>query len=709
TEGRYEVTATIFDKDGNMLGEMKDTVEKKIFPFEHNTLGISEKVLYPWTPIRVNQATCSLSVWNRTYQLAPTGLPAQIKTAGQEILYSPVVIREKVGGKTEPLKGQGVIFTEIKDHQLKAIARSAGRKVKAEISLLGEFDGLLKYEVTLTGGKDALVEGLELVIPFKEKKAGFIHAAGDGCRSNISKQLPGNKGRIFDSTEVLNWTMPAAWLSYVWLGDYERGLCWWADSAEGWSLPKAKNKPVVTVYRKNGWVELVFSLIDQTRPVLWKNERPRKIVFALEATPIKPRPSWAREIGIVETSLTRQNAPRFYWVGNTYWTFFGQEKQNEPATGKYTFAHLRPINEAAAVELKKRTAEQKKQGRQTLVYTDMRARSLAHEEPKYFAWEWSPTTEDIRKKEIAEAPYYAARRISATQSRIDYDLWCFNLGMELGIDCWYFDEIQNEGQINPAVDLGYQDEEGRWLPTGRLFAYRELWKRLYTLMQEKGQKEPIIVIHNTSTTYAGPMAFTTTTWDFEEVNTEPKSRQLTMFGLGYLVAETMGHQYGFVGSTLGPLGPEYNFEPWLKKYPDQAESAARHWMGVHMVLDMNPYLAHHPAVVKGLKLLGEFGWNQPDCQWLPFWKAEKEKIYSFTPGATERVYVGMYRRPGKALVIILNDNPEEQVVTWIPSRKLKVTRVMQAEEPEKEILSSGGAYQVKVGYFNYQALLVEMK
>ncbi len=708
-EGNYEVTAWLFDKNNQLLTRVKDFIEKKKFPFEHNQLGISSKVLYPWTPVKINQKVKTVAVWNRVYHLDKSCLPARIETAGSQILSSPIVLVEKSGGKRFPLKGESLSFTQVTDSQVKVSGKASGKKVKAEINLLAEYDGMLKYEVVITGEKDSLIEGLDLIIPFREENAQFIHAAGDGCRSNISRKLPGNQGKIFSSTEVLNWTMPASWIGYLWLGDYERGLCWWADSAEGWSLPEDKSIPVINVYRRPGQVEVVLHLIDKPRPVLWKNKEPRKIVFALEATPIKPRPSWARDIGLVSASLTKQNFPRFYWVGNTYWTFFGQEKENEPASGRYTFAHLRPLNQQAAEELKKRTSAQKAHGCNTLVYTDMRSRSLSHEEPGYYAWEWSPTTDDVRKREITGAPYYASRRISATRSRIDYDLWCFNLGMELGIDYWYFDEIQNEGQINPVTDCGYQDETGRWLPTGRLFAYRELWKRLYTLMQEKGQKEPVIVIHNTSTTYAGPMAFTTATWDFEEANTDPASRHLTMFGIGYLIAETMGHQYGFVGSTLGPLGPApgYNFEPWLKNCPEEVESAARHWLGVHLILDMNPYLSSHKIVAQGLKMLGEFGWNQPDCQWVPFWKAEKEKFYKIKPDSREKIYCSLYQRPGKTLVIILNDTGKDVVVDWSGLRKLKVKKVVDAEAPDRKILPAGGTYRIPVSHFNYRALLVE--
>jgi hypothetical protein len=334
----------------------------------------------------------------------------------------------------------------------------------------------------------------------------------------------------------------------------------------------------------------------------------------------------------------------------------------------------------------------------------MRARSLVGDVEKAHAWEWAPSREVRRKDVIAGAPQHVALGVAAVPSRVDYDLWCFKRGMDWGIDYWYFDELQNEGQINPVTELGYRDEDGRWLPTGRLFTYRELWKRLYTMMQlDHGQKEPIIVMHNTSTTYAGPMAFCTTTWDFEEANADPAQRQLTKFGLDYLITESMGHQYGFVGSTLGPA---LKFEPWLAEHPEEKESAERHWMGVHMILDMNPYLTRAKAVCDGLAMLGDFGWNQPDCRWIPYWEAEAKKLYGVTPG--ENVYVSAYQRPGRMLLILLNDTNSETAVTWRPSGNLKVQRVRDAEAPEEEVPARDGAYTVKIPHFDYRALVAEL-
>jgi hypothetical protein len=498
----------------------------------------------------------------------------------------------------------------------------------------------------------------------------------------------------------MNWVMPVQWLTYLWLGDHERGLCWWADSAEGWTLPKDKKTPVVEITRRNGVVTAVFHLLSRPATVLWKNAMPRKIEFAFAATPLKPRPTWARDIGLCNPAVTRQRGPRLAWFGSCAWALSGTDKyQGNP----YTFAHLRPVNAACEAWLKKRMDQAHAQGQFGLAYTDMRSRSLIGEPEKAFVWEWAPSRTDLRKTTVEKAPFHAGYGVSSTQSRIDYDLWCLNRNMDLGMDFWYFDEIQNEGQVNPATGLGYRDEDGRWMPTMRMFQYRQLWKRLYTLMHERGQEEPVIVMHNTSTTYAGPMAFCTTTWDFEEGNNDPTARQLTKFGMDYLITEAMGHQYGFAASTLGPGG---KFEGWLERHPEEKVSADRHWVGVHMLLDMNPYLTSAKAVEAGLKTLGEFGWNERDCRWIPFWEAAKQGLFTTSPA--ERVYASMYKRGAKTLLIILNDTNQDVTINWQPAAKLGVRGpLVDAEAPGTTIAPTGTAYPIPLSHFNYRAFLLE--
>ena len=62
----------------------------------YSNAGRNEKILPPWTAIRVHEDTAGaqrnieLSVWGRTYAFANTPFPARIVTAGRQILASPI-------------------------------------------------------------------------------------------------------------------------------------------------------------------------------------------------------------------------------------------------------------------------------------------------------------------------------------------------------------------------------------------------------------------------------------------------------------------------------------------------------------------------------------------------------------------------------------------------------------------------------------------
>jgi|GEM_PF-3532209 len=699
--GDYLVEARLLDQNGRPLRTLSSPYKHQRFAFEGNQLGVSGRVLYPWTPIKVDAGEKTLSVWNRRYRLSPNGFPEQITTQGAEILSGPIRIVERQGNLSTPLTGDHLEITETGEAKVTARAHARGKEVEAEIRVLAEYDGMLKYEVTLNGKKGERLDALDLIIPLKEEHAGFLHATGDGCRSNYSHALPEGSGVVWDSRRIVNWVMPVQWLPYLWLGDTERGLCWWADSAEGWTLPRSADQPVVRIEREKGRVQAVLPLITPGATVLWKDEVPRRIVFALEATPVRPRPAWARDIGLNDAKITHQKGPRFTWLGSAHWATYGE------APTPYSFAYLRPVSENAAEELRKRARQSEKEGRDLLLYTDMRSRALVGEEEKAFAWEWNPSQEEPMVETIRNARHYQGIPVNATPSRIEYDLWCLNKLMDLGARAFYFDEVQAEGQINPIAGLGYRDEDGRWMPTMRLFAYRELWKRLYTLMQDRGFKEPVIILHNTSTTYAGPMAFATATWDFEEANTDPNQRQLTKFGIDYLITEAMGHQYGFAASTLGPSP---GFERWIK--PGDAVSerhAARHWMGVHMILDMNPYLRAHPVLEEGLSVLGGFGWNQPGTEWIPYWMGQREELFTLQPGTAERQYATLYRRGNNGLLILLNDTNRDADLLWKPGKALKVKDALKEINPGSAIVQpEEGGYRVTVPRYDYRAFHVNL-
>jgi hypothetical protein len=688
-EGTYKVNCLLLDGQGKEIGKINDTFGKNNFAFENNNIGKSDKVLYPWTPIKVNKEKRQINVWERTYALAESAFPESIITKGEQILASPVQLIEKSNGKEIPLKGISFNFTKIADHEVNAVAELSGDVLRAQVRLHAEYDGMLKYEIELTGPTDAKVDGLDLVISVKPEFSEFLHATGDGCRCNYSHALPKRMGKIWDPSKVTNWMMPACHVSYMWLGDYDRGLCWWTDSTKGWTLPLNKTEPVEEIFRENGKVRTVIHIITHKTSPLWRGNEPRKLIFALEATPVKESPSWGRDVVSVDVAVPGLKGPFIKWFGSTWWAF-PNCKSEEMEGGRYAFGHIRCISPESEKALKELTDEYHKKDYKTLAYTDIRVRSMVGKEAKEYAFEWSPDKELPRQSVIKAKPYYDQIGVSATPSRIDYDLWCMKKLMDLGIDFWYFDEIDNRGQINPAANLGYQDEEGRWIPEGRLFAYRELWKRLYTMMQlDYGQKEPLIMLHNTSTTWGGPMAFASILLDFELNNADPTKRHLTQYGMDFLITETMGKQYGLASTCLG-VGA--HFEGWLDKYPEEKSAIQRHWIGIHMLLDMAPCLYSYTEVKNGIKIMADFGRNQPDCEWIPYWKAKKEKLYSYAP--EDGIYVSSYKRPGKILLVFLNDTEKDQMVTWNPLPKLGI---------------SLNSYKIFVPKFNYQTLEIKSR
>ncbi|HOL22613.1 MAG TPA: right-handed parallel beta-helix repeat-containing protein, partial [bacterium] len=84
SEGEYKVIAKL---KGTELPEILEGSFKRIkLPWEKTDLGISDKVLPPWTPLELNKEKNSINCWSRKYHFANTGFLRQIETAGQAIL-----------------------------------------------------------------------------------------------------------------------------------------------------------------------------------------------------------------------------------------------------------------------------------------------------------------------------------------------------------------------------------------------------------------------------------------------------------------------------------------------------------------------------------------------------------------------------------------------------------------------------------------------
>src|SRR6185503_15488068 len=303
---------------------------------------------YPWTPMTVNEAKASVACWNREFTLDDNGFFKQVKSGKWKLLKRPVHLVAKSGGKELKWKGEGVKFGKAGESAVDFTAVSECEKVKVEVAVHSEFDGMFQYTLTLTPKGDGQVDGVDLVVPLNEEHAWLLHATSDGCRTSASTFTPQGQGRVWDSTELAQWRLTGTFIPYLWLGDDRVGLCWWADSEKGWVRTANKKKePSIEVRRMKGEVQMVFHLVG--RPFQLKE--PRTMVFAFNADPIKPRPSWARGWTMQSGKADgyRKGPHIDFWVSSNCVSFGKDTLTNR----SYAYGSLRPTSDEADAWLKK--------------------------------------------------------------------------------------------------------------------------------------------------------------------------------------------------------------------------------------------------------------------------------------------------------------------------------------------------------------------
>ena len=90
---------------------------------------------------------------------------------------------------------------------------------------------------------------LKIVLPYSQAMAEYLHAATTGIRGGFYYGFtPKGEGRVWDCRALRDKTMRVgSFIPYIWLGSTKGGLCWFADSDEGW-IPNDKT-PAIEIQR----------------------------------------------------------------------------------------------------------------------------------------------------------------------------------------------------------------------------------------------------------------------------------------------------------------------------------------------------------------------------------------------------------------------------------------------------------------------------
>lgn len=531
--------------------------ERNRFEWEGNTLGRSRTVYAPFTPIRVKKSLVgadTLETVGRVHKIGGNGLCAQIVATGKELLAAPM----NLVANGENVKGR-LAYGEIADDRVETVSRLKGRNFAGTAKGLWEFDGCLKYVLTLEKGR---LDSLVLDIPLRGDQAKMIHALGR-MRCTVYENLAAGEGKIWDSFKIGQDSFPG-FTPYIYLGNPHRGLAFFAESDFGWSWNRETSN--VEVVREGGTVHLKVNLVNV--PVELK--APRTITLGLMAAPSKPRTkdwrAWYRRDGI------QLYACDGAWLGGEgncgsvtpigaaegdmrLWEYF--RDTHEDGHPEPSEEYVRELKEKVLPHHYARYGEggkervtanlwqmkfmpnnwrNKKKNKPLFYYNRASWNDCA--EYRTFMNEWG--SEDWPER--GRPPSVQEVRIHPSETYLDYAAWWWKKSFSYannGIYCDNFNAALTFNRDYPGV---YAEADGAIVPAAGIWCMREYSKRVWQLLNECKLRPIVWQPHMTSTGILPGLSFCTTQLDWEWKYGEGPCQ--TRFPVEYLQLVSNGELWG---------------------------------------------------------------------------------------------------------------------------------------------------------------------
>lgn len=673
-DGEYRVTV--------QFAGWKDPITRvftrKHYPWEGNTLGITDKIYPPFLPITVKGR--EVGVVLRKYQTGGLGLWDSVQTVNHELLAGPIALKIDKGAV---LKGTGK-FTDVKPHAVVYEGRAAAPTVQVKTRCTTEYDGCLKVEVDLLPGKKKeAVKALWLEIPIKDAEARLWHCATTGLRNNPAGATPAGEGDVWNSTQYPDGNWYGNFKCYLWLGGEERGLCWFADNDRGWVLDVQKDKqaPCLVLHREKGVLTLRVNLIQQPFTIT----EPRQIVFGLMASPAKPMPSFWRKL----TQNSRNgNNPMLGWMGSEYWG------ANENCASKYPRNHDfsildamrdarlgKPVNQDAVIkafdeknfQLGMAMGEKTRDDILNLLRVSM---NMAANVPKgsYYSVYWDEfhstdwTHEEVKTFQNEWSGNFGYGSVGGeVPSHRDFAAWYAAEFIKRGLGL-YFDNAFPKRAYDTLTTAAYRLPNGEIQPSASMWSHRAYLKRIWLLHRELGPTDimPMMMIHMTNTHIIPYMVWNDANLDLEWFyGPEPAQAK---YPHELLRAESLGLQSGNIPLALARV--------LNTKSKEEEYIAERTRAGAMMVHEIKPDPGS--GSIATLTPLFDFGYGEDDCTVYNYWHDN----YPVKSSNDTQVKSLLLQRRGELLLLLCTWNPKPETVTLTLNSKSLVLSPTNATDVE---------------------------
>jgi hypothetical protein len=642
--GSWSVRPTFIDRHGQACETdvVQDRLGSKMPQWFGSSKGVNRKVVPPWTPIEMQQTRSMLSVncWGREHRFKANSILSQVTSQGTALLSGPVrVIATANGRKIRWQKSKLDCLSHAAD-QAVFIGSQSAKNLSLNIQTETDFDGMMRFDVALIPSAPVKLESLILEIPIRKEYAKYFFQY---------------RGRAGSDTKIGR--IPAKGLvkgfrPFVWIGDEERGLSWFAESNDDWL--NADPDSCITVKREGDSVVLRMNLVStpvelvpsdgsafpysDSRPLQKKQLR---YTFGLQATPVKheEKDAWDHRI----FCLQQTNAAGV----NGRLELPPKLLDRLDATGVRTVVifehwtdiegHVIPKNKA---KLKKIIRDLHERGIQVLLYFGFLLSEIA---PEY---------DDLGQSSLAlpktgwslmqypPQPPQTAWRVCLRSTWQDFLAESVAYVMdELDADGVYLDGTADpyscRNMLHGCGNLRHDASVG---PTFPIFSVRSAMRRIYDAVKSR-KPEGQVNVHNSACMVMPTLSWATSTWDGEQfAGLEWGSRYKNVLDLEAFKTEFMGHQWGVPAELLSYEKPLDFHEAWAL--------AIVHDVPVRAMLKGQKNDVEYNRDIWAV--MDEFGRKQAD--WIPYWRNG-----NYVNVSPKEVCVSLYRHSKNGVLAVISN------------------------------------------------------
>jgi hypothetical protein len=663
--GAYQLVAVARQGGKEIVRLAKPLIIPDIAAWKDNSIGEQAGVLPPWTPLQVrrgDKSTFSVACWGREYQFGASPFPTQIIAKNEMLLAAPIALKVLAGGKeiswqnsSAKITTQSPAAVEIEGHAQSASGVLLTTKMRLE------FDGLMMLDFDLKAPPDFKAEAVSLEIPVRETSALYQH--------RWTPSWAGKTGALPAATGVVD---SDNFIPYYWLGDNERGLFWFCESAQHW--PNFQDKNAVQVVRepinKTGAVTMRFHLLeDQAVPQNWK------FTFGLQATPVKPIPRDWRKRRLLPA--TRGNVSIIWPTPEkNSMAYYGYPEATDPALFA---ARIKDLHD---------------KGIAAVPYSALSYFSEAAPEWPWFKPEWSSGSGDAGSSDVAQYGAVFARIVPTSKTYSDFIIWKNQQFMrQFKLDGYYHDNSHPYPCDSGQDGCGWKDASGATQPVYPFMAYRDLYRRLYA-MAKKEKPDAFLMAHMSGKIGIPFLAYEDSYLDGENFRGVVKDSYMDVVGLDYWRTELMGKQWGLMPFFL----PEFDAEHSAQIEPTRGLAA------LVMLHDVSvwPIWSNITVWNEMYDALDAFGYA--DSDFIPY--------FDPTPPAStdmKDVYISVYKRSdGRALAIVGNTSREDRSGTvTLNAKRIGLATSGVLSWPDKTpVVRDGEKIKLDVPRLGYRMLLI---